>query len=97
MDIFKYLFIFIRKKNSIKIKKKEFLVDLNKSIFSYLKKRILILNIYFKNKKRIKNIKKYNIFNLKKINIENILENHSKILNNSKNLLKNKNNFFKNY
>ena len=96
MDIFKYLYIFIRKKNIIKIKKKEFLINLN-NIFSYLNKKILILNIYFNSKKKIKYIEKYNIFNLKKIYIENILENHSKILTNSKNLLKNKNNFFKNY
>jgi NADH-quinone oxidoreductase chain G len=92
IDIFKYLYLFIRKKNIIKIKKKEFLINLN-NIFSYLNKKILILNIYFKNKKKIKYINNYNIFNLKKIYIENILENHSKILNNSKNLLKIKKNF----
>ena len=63
------------------------------NIFLYLNKKILILNVFFKNKKKIQNIEKYNMFNLKKIYIENTLENHSKVLNNSKNLLKIKNNF----
>ena len=58
-----------------------------------MNKKILILNVFFKNKKKIQNIEKYNMFNLKKIYIENTLENHSKVLNNSKNLLKIKNNF----
>ena len=96
INIFKYLYIFIEQKNIINIKKKEFLINYN-NIFSYLNKKILILNFNFKNKRKIKYIKKYNIYNLKKIYIENILENYSKILNHSKILLKNKNNFFKNF
>jgi|688.fasta_scaffold20649_2 NADH-quinone oxidoreductase chain G len=95
-NIFKYLFIFIQKKNMINIKKKEILVDFD-DIFSYLNKKILILNINFKNKKKIRYEKRYNMFNLKCIYIENILENYSKVLNYSKILLKVKNNFIKNF
>lgn len=94
--IFKYLSIFIQKKNIINIKKKEILINFD-DIFSYLSKKILILNINLKNKKKIRYEKRYNMFNLKNIYIENILENHSKVLNYSKTLLKVKNNFIKNY
>ena len=94
-NIFKYLYIFIQKKNIINIKKKEVL-SFN-DIFLYLSERILILNINFKNKKKVRCEKKYNMFNLKYIYTENILENHSKVLNDSKVLLKIKNNFIKNY
>ena len=73
--IFKYLSIFIQKKNIINIKKNDFSINFD-NMFLYLKKKILILDINLKSKKKIKYIKKYNMFNLKKIYIENILENY---------------------
>ncbi|KDO15671.1 NADH dehydrogenase subunit 11 (mitochondrion) [Saprolegnia parasitica CBS 223.65] len=93
-NIFKFLYIFLKKKNQ-KDNKKNLFLEFN-NVYSYLyKSKLHIVNLYKKNTIKIKQIKKYKMFNLKKkLYIENILENHSKILTQSKVILKKKTNIF---
>nr|YP_008475376.1 NADH dehydrogenase subunit 11 [Achlya hypogyna]AGS55456.1 NADH dehydrogenase subunit 11 [Achlya hypogyna] len=92
-NIFKYLYIFIKKKNQLNLKKNNYLNFEN--IYSYLfKNKLNIINFYKKNNLQLKQIKKYNMFKIKKkLYIDNILENHSKILIQSKIILKKNTNF----
>jgi NADH-quinone oxidoreductase chain G len=94
LSIFKYLYIFIKKKNSLNLNKKNLKEDFI-NFFSYLSKKKLVLSdIYILNKKRINQINKYNAYSIKKnLYTQNILENFSKILMNSKTILKKKSNF----
>ena len=93
-NIFKYLYIFIKKQNQLNNKKNLYL-DFN-NIYSYLfKNKLNIINIYKNYTIKIKQIKKYNMYNIKKnLYIENILEIHSKILMQSKIILKKNTNIF---
>jgi len=93
-NIFKYLYIFIKKQNQLNNKNNLYL-DFN-NIYSYLfKNKLTIINIYKNCKIKIKQIKKYNMYNIKKnLYIENILETHSKILMQSKIILKKNTNIF---
>ena len=90
--IFKYLYIYFLKKNIIKIEKKKINFF---NIFDYLfLNKLKINNFFIFNKKKIKKINKYNMHLIKKkLYIQNILENYSKILMNSINILKNNSNF----
>lgn len=93
-SIFKYLYIFLLKKNSINVNKKYLKNDFI-NLFSYLsKKKLNFVDLNIFNKKKINQINKYNIYFFKKnLYVQNILENFSKILMNSKTILKNKSNF----
>jgi NADH-quinone oxidoreductase subunit G len=89
--IFKYLNIYIQKKN---IQKNKYIFNFKK-IFSYLfENKLKFINFSYINKKKILKINKYNIQILNKnIYIKNIFENYSKILTSSSNLIKQKSNF----
>lgn len=95
-SIFKFLNFFIQKNNNSNLKNKTNIRFIN--LFSYIeKKKLYITNFYIINKKKIKQINKYGLYSLKKkLYIDNVLINYSKILLNSINLLKNKSNFLKN-
>nr|YP_009327245.1 NADH dehydrogenase subunit 11 [Aphanomyces invadans]AOQ30642.1 NADH dehydrogenase subunit 11 [Aphanomyces invadans] len=94
-SIFKFLYIYIQKNNNLNLKKNDISKNFNK-IFSYIyKKKLNFVNFFILNKKKINKINKYNLYLLnKKIYLENILENNSKILMKSNFILKNKSNFY---
>ncbi|RHY74639.1 hypothetical protein DYB34_013994 [Aphanomyces astaci] len=93
-SIFKFLYIYIQKKNNLK--KNNNINENFIKLFSYiLKNKLNYVNLFLINKKKINNINKYNLYSLnKKIYIDNILENNSKILMKSNSILKNKSNFY---
>jgi NADH-quinone oxidoreductase chain G len=94
-SIFKFLYIYLEKKNKLNLKKNNIFDNFNKIYGYILKNKLKFIDFSILNKKKISNIKKYNLYSInKKIYINNILENNSKILLKSNNILKNKSNFY---